>query len=197
MFVGASASIADTRLLFTDDQRLDLRQSATTAIGGYAWPSRTSVRGALGVVLGGSLEGLGRRFDIGAGVVASVGVAHLWARPPWFLTGSIGLGASHTSTHEQLDAGMRGPRVSLTAIDARGGVTAGRTFGPLSPYLLARVFGGPVLWAWDGASTTGTDTHHFQLGAGASLSIGARATLLVDVSALGERAASLGMAVNL
>ena len=72
-----------------------------------------------------------------------------------------------------------------------------RTFGAFSPYLLARAFAGPVLWNWDGEDITGTDTHHFQLGAGASVSIGPRVTLLVDLAALGERAASLGMAVNL
>lgn len=197
MFVGASAAISDTTLVFTDEQHLDLRQYAVTAIAGYAWPSRISIRGALGVLAGGSLAGEGRTFDLGAGIVGSIGVARQWARAPWFLTGSAGLGASRASSRETLPTGMHGARVSLTAIDARAGITAGRTFGPVSPYLLARVFGGPVFWTWDGGSITGTDTHHFQLGAGASLVIGARATLLVDLSALGERAASIGLAVNL
>lgn len=190
--MGASAAVSSTTLVFGGDQHLDLRQSAVTAIAGYAWPSRISIRAALGVLAGGSLEGEGRTFDLGAGVVGSIGVARQWSRAPWFLTASGSLGASRASTRE---SGMA--RVSLTAIDARGGVTAGRTFGPVSPYVLARVFGGPVFWRWDGDDTTGTDTRHFQLGAGASLAIGARATLLVDIAALGERAASLGVAVNL
>jgi hypothetical protein len=197
VFVGASAAVSDTTLVFSDDQHLDLRQSAATVIGGYAWPSRISVRAALGVLAGGSLEGEGRTFDLGVGLIASIGVARQWSRAPWFLTGSAGLGVSHASTREMLGGGMEGPRVSLTAIDARGGLTAGRTFGPFSPYLLARVFGGPLFWRWDGDATTGTDTRHFQLGAGASLAIGARAMILVDIAALGERAASLGVAVNL
>ena len=189
--------MSDTTLVFGGEQYLDLRQSAVTVIGGYAWPSRISIRAALGVLAGGSLEGEGRTFDLGAGIVGSIGVARQWSRAPWFVTGSAGLGASRASTRETLAAGMHGPRVSLTAIDGRAGVTAGRTFGPFSPYLLARVFGGPVFWHWDGDATTGTDTRHFQLGAGASLAIGARATILVDLAALGERAASLGVAVNL
>ncbi len=197
MFVGVSAAVSDTTLSFSGDLRPDLRQSAVTAIAGYAWPSRISVRAALGVLVGGSLEGEGKTFDLGAGIVGSVGVARQWASPPWFLTGSASLGISRTTTREQLATGMHGARDSLTAGDARGGITAGRTFGVVSPYLLARVFGGPVFWSWDGADTTGTDTHHFQLGAGASVSIGARVTLLVDLAALGERAASVGMAVNL
>jgi hypothetical protein len=189
--------VSDTTLVFGGDQHLDLRQSAATVIGGYAWPSQISVRAALGVLAGGSLEGEGRTFDLGTGVVGSIGVARQWSRAPWFVSGSASLGASRASTRETLAGGMHGPRVSLTAIDVRGGVTAGRTFGPISPYLLARVFGGPVLWRWDGDDITGTDTRHFQLGAGASLAIGARATILVDIAALGERAASLGVAVNL
>lgn len=193
--MGASAAVSDTTLVFDHD--VDLRQTAATAIAGYAWPSQISVRAALGLLAGGSLETEGRTFDLGTGIVGSVGVARQWSWAPWFLTGSASLGASRASTRESLTGGMRGPRESLTAIDIRGGITAGRSFGPFSPYVLARVFGGPVLWTLDGESTSGTDTRHFQLGAGASLSLGARATILVDIAALGERAASLGVAVNL
>ncbi len=152
------------------------------------------MRAALGVVLGGSLEGEGRTFEIGAGIVGSIGVARQWAAPPWFFTGSVSIGVSRATTREEVAGASR---ESLIAGDARIGVTAGRTFGAFSPYLLARAFGGPVLWSWDGDDTIGTDTHHFQLGAGASVSIGTRATILVDLAALGERAASLGVAVNL
>ncbi len=192
-----SAAVSDTTLSFSKGPNTDLRQSAVTAIAGYAWPSRISVRAALGAVLGGTLEGDGRTFDLGAGIVGSVGVARQWASPPWFVAGSASLGVSRTTTREQLAGGMQSARESLFAADARLGVTAGRTFGVVSPYLLARAFGGPVLWSRDGSDTRGTDTHHFQLGVGASVSIGSRATLIVDLAALGERAASLGIAVNL
>jgi hypothetical protein len=80
----------------------------------------------------------------------------------------------------------------FTAGDVRIGAIAGRTFGPVSPYVLARGFGGPVWWAVDGASTVGSDTRHFQLGAGLSLTTSFGLTIVADVSALGEQAASLG-----
>ncbi len=191
MFVGVSAAVSDTTLSFTDHPSIDLRQSAVTALAGYAWPSRVSVRAALGVLLGGTLEGEGRTFELGTGIVGSVGVARQWTRRSWFLAGSASIGLSRASTRES-----GGSRASLTAGDVRAGLTAGRTFGPFSPYLLARAFAGPVFWSWDGTSTTGTDTHHFQLGGGASLALG-RFTLLVDVAALGERAASIGVGMNL
>jgi hypothetical protein len=165
-----------------------------TALAGYRWSSSTSVRVALGAVVDGEAQIEDRRFDLGAGVVGSVGLARLWSRAPWFVAGTISIGVSRVTTREQMTGAQR---IGLVAGDARGGVTAGRTFGPVSPYVLARVFGGPVLWTLDGDDLTGTDTHHFQLGAGVSASVAARWTILVDVAALGERAASLGVAVDL
>lgn len=44
-------------------------QYAVTVSGGYATPSRWSVRGSLGAVLGGRLEGDGLTHDIGPGFV--------------------------------------------------------------------------------------------------------------------------------
>jgi hypothetical protein len=66
----------------------------------------------------------------------------------------------------------------------------------VSPYLLARAFGGPVFWELDAMAVGGTDTHHFQLGAGVSVTTGSL-SVLVDVAALGEQAASLGVALRL
>ena len=106
------------------------------------------------------------------------------------MIGSATLGASRVTTREDL-AGA--PRVSLIAADARVGAALGRRVGPVSPYLLARAFGGPVFWTLDDEDTVGSDRYHVQLGAGASLALGDAWTVLVDVSALGERAASVGI----
>jgi len=145
-------------------------------------------------VLDGSLEGEGRTYDIGPGLVIAAGVAKQWVSGDWFVTGSFSVSASRTTTTETLPGA---PRETLIAVDlARGGVTAGRTFGPVSPYLLARAFGGPVLWELDGMDVGGTDVHHFQLGVGASVTTGS-VSVLVDVAALGEQAASLGIALRL
>ena len=69
----------------------------------------------------------------------------------------------------------------------------GRTLGRIwNPYVLARGFGGPVWWTVDGSAVSGTDTRHFQLGAGLSVATSIGLAINVDISALGEQAASLG-----
>jgi hypothetical protein len=72
-------------------------------------------------------------------------------------------------------------------------VIAGRTFAKMwNPYVLARAFGGPVSWSIDAMNVLGSDTRHFQLGAGLSVVTVLGLTVTLDVSALGEQGASLG-----
>ncbi len=180
-------------LSFTGDDRVDITQYALLATIGHVRPARWSVRLALGAVLDGALEDGARSFDIGPGVVGSVGVAKMWSWDAWFVTGSFGFSASRTTTGE---TGSAAPRETLSAYDARLGAIAGRTFGSASPYVLVRGFGGPVMWRRDAMDVTGADRHHYQLGAGTSIAAG-RLSLTLDVAALGERAASLGVALEL
>jgi hypothetical protein len=67
----------------------------------------------------------------------------------------------------------------------------------VSPYVMARGFGGPVKWQLDGRDITGTDQHHYQLGVGSSISLPFHMSALVDASLLGERSLSLGVALAL
>jgi len=196
--VGVSAGASATSLVFSDPSfDADLDQQAITVLAGHSWPSHTSVRVAVGLVVDGTLTTADRRFDLGAGPLASAAISHQWSFAPWFVTGSFSLGASRVHTRETTAGATASARISLLAIDGRVAATAGRSFGPFSPYVLARAFGGPILWTFDGDDTRGTDAHHYQLGAGASLTLSDRLTFLVDIAALGERAASLGVAVNL
>lgn len=135
-------------------------------------------------MLDGSLTRGDRHHDLGTGVLAAVTASRQWTARAWFVNGTATFGASRTPT--------RAPSAALTAVDARVGATAGRTFGPVSPYLLARAFGGPVAWSIDGESVVGTDLYHVQLGAGVTLAV-RDVSFLVDVSALGEQSVSLGV----
>jgi hypothetical protein len=192
--IGSAVGATASTLSFTGDRELDITQYAITASVGHVRPSRWSVRLALGAVLGGALEEDGRTHDIGPGVVGSISVAKQWGIGAWFVTGSFAFAASRTTTREDVPGA---PRAILIATDFRLGAIAGRSFGSVSPYLLARGFGGPVPWRLDGMDVTGTDTHHYQLGAGASVVAPRGLTLVIDVAVLGERSASLGIALRL
>lgn len=132
-------------------------------------------------------------FDMGTGVVGSVSGSRRWnlgADKKWFVTGSLTASAGTVSTS---GTGQR-----FTATDLRIGAIAGRTFADrLSPYLLARGFGGPVMWNPGTGDITGSDTHHYQLGVGVSLSLPVGLSGVIDVSLLGEQAASVGLSWRL
>jgi len=178
---------------FGDAGKLDITQYALTATVGYVRASRWSVRGAIGTIVDGRLEGDGRTHDIGPGVLVSLGASRRWDFGAWFVNGSASASVARTTTRED-----GGDQQSLVAIDIlRLGVQAGRAFGLVSPYVLGRAFAGPVSWRLDGMKVTGSDTHFFQLGAGVSFATRSGWSLVVDVSALGEQSASLGVARTL
>jgi hypothetical protein len=125
------------------------------------------------------------------GPVAAVGVGYrmLEGRPFLALTGVLSASTARTRREHSDDSAR------YTAFDLRLGAAFGVTFfDSLSPYALLRVFGGPVLWRYDGASVTGTDVHHYQLGLGLSWLIAERANVFVEGVPLGERALSAGAA---
>lgn len=192
--MGAFAS----ELRFEDDTELDINELSLVASGGYRWGEGWSARLSAGAVLSGTLEHGGRTHEVGAGwlVAASLSRSFTFAER-WFAAGSLTAGFSSTSTAEDLGA-TRGERVDLMAGDVRLGVIAGVTlWDRVSPYALARAFGGPVLWTLDGEDLTGSDQHHYQLGLGVNAALPWNLGALVDVSLLGERALSIGVTAEL
>jgi hypothetical protein len=100
------------------------------------------------------------------------------------LTASLGGAVSWTTPSGSTGAGSQ----AFTAFDGRLGVAAGKTFAHVvTPYLLARAFGLPILWGYEGSSTVGTDRYHYQLGLGVVVRLGA-CDLDVEGVPLGERA---------
>jgi len=192
--VGSAVAASRSTLNFTDDRDFDIDQRALAISVGQVRASRWSFRASLGAILDGSLVGEGRTHNIAPGVVVGLSVAKQWTRGDWFLTGTYSLSVSRTTTGLTSEA----QRETLIATDlVRVGVMAGRTFGPVSPYVLARGFGGPVFWRLDDMDVGGSDIYFFQLGAGATFTTRSGFSLVVDVSALGEQSASLGMAVRI
>lgn len=197
-FLGASFGMFTSELRFSDGTEPDITEQSVVASGGYRWAGGWSARVAAGAVLGGTLEHGGRAHDVGAGWMAAAGLSRSFPLGErWFVSGNVTAGVSSTSTTEQ-QAGSMSEAVSLAAVDVRLGVLAGVTLWQRwSPYVLARGFGGPVLWTLDGEDITGSDQHHYQLGVGSTVALPWSLTLLVDASVVGERAVSLGLSAEL
>jgi hypothetical protein len=144
---------------------------------------RWTLGGALGATTLGTLDAYGSSFAVSPGPLVAFTASYRaldegTVAPFVLLTGSLGASLSFTSPGQQ----------AMTALDARLGVAAGKTIAhTVTPYLAARVFGGPIFWNDAGASVTGTDVYHYQLGAGAVVRVG-RFDILVEGVPLGEKA---------
>ncbi len=193
-FLGAAAATTATTLSFPGNRELDIVQYALAASLGYLSKSGWSVRTTLGVVLDGALEGQGLRYDIGPGIIGAVGASKKWVFGRWFLSGTAGAGVTRATT--TLSTG--GTTEILTGFDAiRAGVMLGRTFGNASPYVAARGFVGPVLWRLETVDVRGIDKRKYQFGGGVNVTTPSGVSLLIDLSVLGERSASLAMSYRL
>jgi hypothetical protein len=148
---------------------------------------RWTVGGAVGSTLVGSLKPEGSSFDLSPGPLLTLTGSYRAldegrVAPFVLFTASLGAAVAWTTP-----AGGSSSE-SFWAFDARIGVAAGKTIARVvTPYLLARAFGLPILWRYLGASTIGTDAYHYQLGAGVVVRVGA---FDIDVEGvpLGERA---------
>lgn len=141
-----------------------------------------------GAVVGGTMRAGGRSFDVRPGPVVAVGASQRIVdgrgRAPFVLL-SLTASQSFLTTD---------PGVPLRATDVRLGATIGKTIGPLTPFAVARVFGGPVRWTLDGNDVTGSDRGHYQLGIGGAIAKGAF-DAFVEWDWLGERRVTAGIGV--
>jgi hypothetical protein len=188
--LGSSYAFSSTGLVFGGGQRFTQeRHASLVTLELRPTPRTTWVIGA-GAFLGGHLRTESARHDFAPGVVAALGGS--WrvleagrAGPFLLLTGQLSY------------AWARNLGAAYQAIDVRAGAVAAMTFRRLlTPYALARAFGGPVLWRYNGASVSGTDIHHYQLGAGLALLLRRRIDLFAEAIPLGERGLAAGAGLS-
>lgn len=144
-----------------------------------------------GAQIHGVLQENGRTHDLLPGPMLSLSGSWLAlletsARPFVMLSGSLGASVASTRARDE-----HAPAVRLVGTDLRVGVAVGKTFGPITPYVLARAFDLPAIWRIDGQTTTGGDAYHYQLGLGAVLRAG-REDISLELVPLGEGAVTLG-----
>lgn len=171
-------------------QSADFTKQAVTLSLDRRVGDRWTVGGAVGSTLLGTLAIQGQSFAVSPGplVTLTTSFRALDEGPvaPFVLfTGSLGGSLSWTTLQGTSGSGNA---QQLWSFDGRIGVAAGKTIAHVvTPYVLARAFGLPVLWHYEGAATTGTDAYHYQLGAGVVVRLG-RLDLSVEGVPLGERA---------
>jgi hypothetical protein len=190
--VGVSGSYTSTAIRFEDDLRFDQQRNVVLATLDYAPKRDMTLELGLGSMVDGSFERAGAVYDFSPGLILLVGGSyHLLkndgTRPFVLLGGQITYVLSSTQQY------VGDESVAYNAFDLRVGAVVGWTFWHmLSPYALARLFGGPVFWEYQGEAISGGDVHHYQLGAGLSLVILERANIYVEGVPLGEQAIAGG-----
>ncbi len=192
--VGASYGAAGASLLFNGKVRAAMVRTAMSASFDYQLNPTTTLSFGAGAGTGGSLTAQGSHYGIAPGWLATASYARRLVDGsgslPFVILG-LSFGASGASARR---AGPReGESGLLYAFDFRAGLTVGKTFFQvLSPYVAARLFGGPVLWRLDGDIALGTDVNHYQLAAGLVTALPRGVDVFVEGAPLGERSVSLG-----
>lgn len=167
-----------------------------------------SLTGLVGIIIEGTLteqprapyqpDAVTLRNPTGYGGLVGVALSKTWiaetATTP-FLSTTFKLAASFLPQVGDVQVGG-----GLLSVDIRGSVTVGKTFkNVFTPYLSARVFGGPIVWWRKGEVAVGTDRYHVQVAIGASLHIpvgSSRLTATVDWSPALERSFSAGLGLS-
>jgi hypothetical protein len=190
--VGVDGGGARTTIRFTNGPEAGLQQASVVARLEWMVRPRVALFVGAGSVVAGTVRADGADHTLEPGWLATAGVAWLalseTARRP-FLSASAMLG--YLAAHTRLDDNS--PDVPWRAADVRVGITVGKTFRFARPYVAARAFGGPVSWHVGGQSMTGTDSHHYQLGAGIALDLPAYFDLSVEAAPLGEQGLAAGL----
>jgi|GEM_PF-890937 len=196
--VGVSGLYTSTRLRFSDDLQADQVRYATLATLAYLPTPKLVLQVGAGAAFGGTLTAPDGEYRFTPGPTALIGADfRAFDDGRYFLLLTSGFSFSSARTHLRSDTDTAGS-TSYTAFDLRLGAQFGMALARVvHPYALARVFGGPVFWHYQGQSVTGTDTHHYQLGAGVAFRISRALNIFGEGVPLGEQALVLGLGLAL
>jgi hypothetical protein len=196
--LGLNELYTSTSLRFSDDVHADQVRLGMLAMLAYLPSSRLVLQLGTGVALGGELTLPDGEYQLSPGLAEMIGAdfrAFDDGRYSLLFTSALSFATARTQPPGDASAAAS---ATYTAFDLRLGAQFGVALGRVVfPYAVARVFGGPVFWHYQGQAVTGTDTHHYQLGAGLAV----RATRFMNVFAegipLGEKAIALGVGWSL
>jgi hypothetical protein len=180
--VGGSYGAFRTTLRF-GDELVALQQMAVSASLEWRATKTLSLQFAAGGIFNGRLAG----DPMGPGGVGSVAVSWLVLdQAKWWPFVQLSASASFSAVQALVPQGDANPRPALySALDVRGGVVAGYTlFERVTPYVVGRLFGGPVFY---GTGPLGTDLYHYQVGLGVVVGLPKGFDLSAELIPLGEQ----------
>jgi hypothetical protein len=190
--LGAVSLYSASALRFRHGPHVEVERAAVLGVASYAPTARLRLQLSAGAAVSGQLKLPNGAHDFLPGPTGALAVSYRFLEDRPFVVLSGVLSAFTARTQRRAD---HAESARYTAFDLRLGVAVGATFFEmLSPYAVARVFGGPVFWRYQGKAIGGTDVYHFQLGAGAALRLWRRVDLFVEGIALGEIGLSGGAA---
>jgi hypothetical protein len=195
--IGASFSFTSTVIRFDASTKPEETRDNVLVSVAYRPSRRLTLEAGGGTLFGGRLRLRDVDYEFTPGLLTMVGGS--WrvldaqgTRPFVLLTAQAAFIAAST----QKNGSDAFPRVGYRAFDLRlGGAVGWTIWNVLSPYAVVRAFGGPVYWEYQGASVTGTDTHHYQVGGGLAVLIARTVDAFVEGVPLGEQGVSAGAGV--
>lgn len=203
--IGASYGGFSSTLAFFDPEHLDqpehvdIGEQAVLATLQYRVSNRWTLQASAGALITGGIATRTRSLTMRPGWLFGVAASsRLLDGTGWlpFILVSVSLSMSSTSLQNDMQPGS-GYHDVFTAMDISGVLTIGKTFfRAVSPYLVGRVFGGPVFWNDQGVLRGGTDIYHYQVGAGIAVSLFQRFDAFIEGAPLGERRISAGAGVS-
>jgi hypothetical protein len=188
---GAAYSFTSTGLHFGGGPDVDEQRNVTLATLDWRPVRRVTLEAGAGAFVGGSITAAGVRYAMAPGFAGIAGAS--WrvldpkgALPFLLLTSQLSFVTSSTPGS-----------VFYDAFDLRLGAAVGwALWDVFTPYVVGRAFGGPVYWQYQGASVTGTDDNHWQVGAGFALVVARRVDVFAEGVPLGERGVAAGAGVS-
>ncbi len=185
--VGASYAFTSTGLHFDGGLRVDEIRNGSIVVIDYQPLRRLTLEAGVGPFLGGSITTPAVRYSLSPGLVSALGGS-------WRLLDADGAIPFVLLTAQLSYISSSAPQgVGYDAFDLRFGSVVGTTLWRLiTPYVVGRLFGGPVYWRYLGAAIVGTDDHHWQVGGGLSVRLGRRVDLFAEGVPLGEQGVTAG-----
>ena len=185
--VGLSGLYTSTGLRFSDSLHADQKRYAVSAALAYLPTSKLVLQLSAGAAVAGELVVDGQAHEFSPGPLVALGADYRVFESKYvfvLLTSSLSFTAAQTQLNDE-------PSEGYQALDLRVGGALGFKLGRIfRPYALARLFGGPVFWRYGGSAVTGTDTRHYQLGAGLALAL-SMFNAALEGAPLGEQALAL------